>query len=128
MVIKEINKVHNWFYPWTEDLKASLREARNNRSLGELLVYEDSSIRVWSTHLEPQQSLLFHKHALPYVYIAQSNGSSRSFYGDGKVLETKYKQGDVKCFPDLTEENSFVHNLENTGKTLLIFTTIEFKQ
>lgn len=128
MKTKEINVINDWAQPWTNELRDALKKGKNNTDVGEHLVFENDDIKIWTIHLPAKQALPFHKHDKPYLYIAQSEGKSRSFYNDGKVTETTYGKGDTKHFPDLNEGNYFIHNLENMGSTTLLFTTIEFKK
>lgn len=128
MITKEINTVNYWSELWTNGLRRSLKKGKNNTNVGEYLVFENDDIKVWTIHLPAKQSLSFHKHDKPYIYIAQSEGKSRSFYDDGRITEITYSKGDTKHFPDLNEKNYFIHNLENIGSTTLVFTTIEFKK
>ena len=127
MKTTEINAINDWSQLWTNGLRDALKKGNNNTDVGEHLVFENDDIKVWTIRLQAKQTLPFHKHDKPYIYIAQSEGKSRSFYNDGKVMETIYVKGDTKHFWDLNEENYFIHNLENVGSTTLLFTTIEFK-
>jgi len=127
MKVKEINKKGNWNFPWTEELKKSANEYSDNTIVGEHLVLETDDFKVWSIHLPVGHSLPFHKHNKPYLYTIKNKGKSRSFYDDGRVIEAEYIKDDIKYFNDLNEENYFIHNLENIGKTVLVFTIVEFK-
>ena len=128
MKTKEINAINDWSQPWTDGLRNALKKGENSTDVGEHLVFENDDIKVWAIRLPAKQALPFHKHNKPYFYIAQSEGKSRSFYNDGRITETIYVKGNTKYFPDLSDENYFIHNLENTGNTNLLFTTIEFKK
>ncbi len=128
MKIKTINKKGNWNFPWTEELKDAIENSTNNTIVGEQLLLETNEFKVWSIYLPVGESLPFHKHNKPYFYTIKNEGKSRSFYVDGAVIETEYNKNDIKHFNDLSEENFFIHNLENIGKTTLIFTTVELKK
>lgn len=128
MKIETINKKGIWGSPWTPKLKETLQENTNNTTVGEHLLLETNKFKVWSIHLPVGQSLPFHKHNKPYLYTIKNEGKSRSFYADGKVTETTYQKDDINYVNDLSEDNYFIHNLENIGDTPLIFTTVEFKK
>lgn len=128
MKIIDINKVGNWSSVWTEELKASLKNQQNNIQVGEKLILENENFKVWSIFLPKGAALPFHKHNKPYFYTAINAGKSRSYYNDGSVKEMEYQANDIKYFNDLSEDNFFIHNLENIGKTTLVFTTVEFKK
>ncbi len=95
--------------------------------MGEHLVFENDSIKVWAILLPAGKSLPFHKHNKKYVWTALSEGKSVSYYNDGSVYETIYTINDTKNFDDLSDTNYFIHNLINTGTTTLVFSTMEFK-
>ncbi|TMM30017.1 cupin domain-containing protein [Polaribacter aestuariivivens] len=124
----EINKKGNWDSFWTEDLKEALKKAEKNEIVGEHLVLENDIFKVWNIQLLAGKSLPFHKHSKPYFYTAITSGKSRSFYSDGKIVDTEYKKNDIRYFNNLSESNYFIHNLENIGTTTLLFTTVEFKK
>lgn len=124
----QINNQNNWDFPWNDELKKCLHKNGNQTSVGEHLLLETAEFKVWSILLPQGKSLPFHKHNKPYFYTAVNAGKSRSFYADGKVLETTYEKGDIKYFNELSKENYFIHNLENIGQTTLKFTTVEFKK
>ena len=127
MKIKTINKKDDWSFPWTEKLKNAVENNVENTIVGEQLLLETNEFKVWNIHLPKGQSLPFHKHNKPYFYTIKNKGKSRSFYTSGTVTETEYNKNDIIHFNDLSEENFFIHNLENIGKTTLVFTTVEFK-
>ena len=120
-----INPKGNWSSPWTDKKILAIKKAKN--MVGEKLLLETNTFKVWSIHLPVGKSLPFHKHNKPYFYTAKNEGKSRSFYADGSIIETIYQKDDIKYFNDLNEKNFFIHNLENIGNTPLIFTTVEFK-
>ena len=128
MKISDINKAGNWSSIWTEELKVSLRNQQENSQVGEKLILETEDFNVWSIKLPKGASLPFHRHSKPYFYTAINPGKSRSYYNDGSIKEIEYEANDIKYFNDLSEDNFFIHNLENIGETTLVFTTVEFKK
>ena len=124
----EINRSGNWDHPlWTEDLKKLLQQNLQNVNVGEHVVYENDVFKIWPIHLPAGGSLPFHRHCRPYFYVALSAGRSRSFYGDGRITESTYESGSTAYYKELDEENFFIHNLQNIGDNMLIFSTVEFK-
>lgn len=118
-----INSTGNWSF-WSEKYINDLKNFAEN--IGEKIVLETHSYRVWTIHLEAGKKLPFHKHHRPYFWVVLTNGKSRSYYNDGSVVESEYTPGQTRNFPDLNDNNFFIHNLENIGDTRLIFTTVEF--
>ena len=129
MKITQINKTGNWNSPlWTKTQKEALQNATENTPIGEHLLLETDTFKVWSIHLPKGKSLPFHKHNKPYFFTIKNKGKSRSFYADGTITETAYQKDDIKYFNKLNTYDYFIHNLENIGDTTLIFTTVEFKR
>ncbi len=120
-----ISNPNDWS-KWTPELKEALVSAENNTDVGDKIVFENSEFRVWQILLPAGKNLPFHKHENRYFWTVLSKGKSKSYYNDGSIIESEYQIGDTKYFSDLTKENYFLHNLENTGDTTLIFTTVEF--
>lgn len=123
---KQIKSQANDWSQWTPELKEALKVSTNNTQVGEKLMYENSEFCVWSIHLPAGQSLPFHKHANRYFWTAMNVGKSRSYYNNGSMVDTEYEIGDTKYFGNLNEENFFMHNPENIGDSMLIYTTVEF--
>lgn len=111
---------------WTDEERQALAAARDNTQVGDRLVFANDAFRVWTIHLPAGRSMSFHKHAMPYFWTALTEGKSRSYYGDGSIVDSEYAPGDTNYFADLSGDNYFIHNLENIGETMLIFTTVEF--
>jgi quercetin dioxygenase-like cupin family protein len=111
---------------WTPDLHAELARQSMNGRVGQDLLSETDAVRVWRIELRPGERVGFHRHVLNYFWVAINAGRSRSHDGSGATRETSYLAGDVRHFTFGAGE-SMVHDLENTGDTTLIFTTVEFK-
>lgn len=104
-----------------KDYAASLGNGR----VGSRLLSETDRVRVWSLSLKPGQRIGFHTHVLDYFWTAVTGGRARSHYADGRVVDAAYAAGDVQHHR--FEAGQFmIHDLENTGDTELVFTTVEF--
>jgi len=109
------------------------RQAELDRALspgygmvGQRLLSETDTVRVWRIDLHPGERVPFHTHVLNYFWTALSAGRSRSAFADGKSVETSYEIGTTKHFTYGLGER-MVHDLENIGDTVLSFTTVELK-
>lgn len=109
------------------------RQAELDRALspgygmvGQRLLSETDTVRVWRIDLHPGERVPFHTHVLNYFWTALSTGRSRSAFADGKSVETSYEIGTTKHFT-YSEGERMVHDLENIGDTILSFTTVELK-
>ncbi|HEV7249569.1 MAG TPA: hypothetical protein VGN93_21570 [Shinella sp.] len=100
--------------------------ARANDRIGTVLVLDQPGMRIWHLRLQPGESLAAHRHDRPYVWTVLTDGTGRSRYGDGRVVDVSYVAGDTRHFADLTPQTAFVHDLTNTGTTELVFVTVEF--
>lgn len=109
----------------TTALVGAVIQGRDNGRVGQHLVSESDRVRVWLIALQPGQSLAPHCHVLDYFWTVTTPGRARSVYQDGRVEEKDYAMGDTAHLR-LGAGEFFVHDLENTGKTVLAFTTVEF--
>lgn len=94
--------------------------------VGQRLLSETDTVRVWRIDLHPGERVPFHTHVLNYFWTALSAGRSRSAFADGKSVETSYEIGTTKHFT-YSEGERMVHDLENIGDAILSFTTVELK-
>ncbi len=110
---------------WTDALRADLAGAASNGRVGSHVVSESDRVRVWLLALQPGERLPFHTHVQDYFWTATSAGRALSRYSDGRVAERDYAVGDTMHF-HFEAGQSMTHDLENTGDTVLCFTTVEF--
>jgi quercetin dioxygenase-like cupin family protein len=110
---------------WIEALRDELEQNANNGRVGSRLVSETAELRVWQIKLEPGERLPFHRHVLSYFWTVLTDGTALSHYGDGRITEMRYHAGDTKHFTFGLGE-SMIHDLQNTGNSSLLFTTVEF--
>ena len=103
-----------------------IEAGRENDRIGTKLVCETDSMRIWHMTLLPAQTIPPHRHDRPYFWTILTDGQGVSRYDDGRDVAVTYKAGDTRHFPDLSADNSFVHDLTNTGNTDLTFVTVEF--
>lgn len=57
--------------------------------------------------------------------VAPTDGTARPRYYDGRVTATEYRAGETKHMT-YAPGQYLVHDLENIGDSVLIFTTVEF--
>jgi len=107
-------------------LRTEFLARRGKGQVGSRLVSETDKMRIWHLALAPGERIGFHTHVLDYFWTAVTPGRARSHYGDGKVVDVEYGVGDTKHHVYGPGEY-MIHDLENTGDTTLMFTTVEFK-
>lgn len=112
--------------PWPEALRLELAAGHLNGRVGQELVSETERVRVWRIELAPGERIAFHRHQLDYFWTAVTAGRSTSRMSNGKVQQTEYYPGKTRHFR-LGPGEYFVHDLENTGDTTLVFITVEHK-
>jgi len=111
---------------WPAKMQREIERNWNNRQVGSHVVSETETLRIWHLCLQPGERAPFHRHEESYFWTVLGPGESRSHYHDGTIEETRYAAGDTRHF-DLGAADYFVHDLENTGDTPLVFVTVEFK-
>jgi hypothetical protein len=110
---------------WPKWAQEDLTANRFNPCVGNVLVSEGPRARVWHIWLKPGERLPFHRHVLDYFWTATSDGRSRSYYEDGRVVEAEYKTGDTAHL-HFGKGEHLLHDLTNIGDTDLGFVTVEF--
>ena len=125
MIIKEINPAGS-FKNWSKIKLNILYNTSIDNTVGEILLFENEEIKVWSITLNPKERLPFHEHTMNYNWTCLTSGRSISYYKTGKIIETIYQKGDI-LFYDHSENGSFIHDIENNGTSILKFITVEYK-
>jgi beta-alanine degradation protein BauB len=121
-------RTENWPSPpptMEPELQEEFAAHAGDGRVGNELLSETGRVRVWAIGLKPGQRLGFHTHVLDYFWTAVTGGHGRSHFGDGRVSDAVYKQGDIKQLT-FKDGEFMVHDLENIGDTELLFTTVEF--
>jgi beta-alanine degradation protein BauB len=112
---------------WPAPVCADFAANAHNPCVGTRLLSEDARVRVWEIRLQPGERIGFHRHVLDYFWTAVTPGRALSHQQDGRGVEAVYAAGDIKHHVYGPDEYK-VHDLQNTGSTELIFTTVEFLQ
>lgn len=112
---------------WSEALVEELDVAARNGRVGSSLVSETDTYRIWLIEMQPGERLPFHTHVMDYFWTATTPGRARSRYADGRVQEMDYTVGMTRHMT-FAKGESMTHDLENTGDSVLCFTTVEDKR
>ncbi|MEO1490539.1 MAG: hypothetical protein AAFV19_00110 [Pseudomonadota bacterium] len=110
----------------TLDLSQEFIDRRDNGHVGDRLVSETETMRIWHIHARPGDRLKVHTHVLDYFWTIHTAGRARNHQPDGTFFDVDYAPGDTKHMSFAAGER-MSHSLENIGDTDLIFTTVEFK-
>ncbi|MFD8379283.1 hypothetical protein ACFV2X_12230 [Streptomyces sp. NPDC059679] len=114
------------FDRWSPALKTDFDNNAHNGRVGQSLLKETDSLRIWETHLQPGERISVHRHVLPYHWIALTDGQARQHNSDGSTREISYVRGQTRYF-DVAAERYHLHDLKNIGDEVLSFLTIETK-
>jgi hypothetical protein len=112
---------------WPADIRVDFDAGQFNPCVGTRLLSADDRVRVWEIRLRPGERIGFHRHVLDYFWTAVTPGTARSRQGDGTMVEAAYTAGQTKHHVYGPGEYK-IHDLENTGRADLVFTTVEFLQ
>jgi len=115
------------FASWPQWRRDELAANTTNGRVGTILVDESPRGRVWHLTLQPGERLPFHRHVLDYFWTVTSpgGGHGRSHYGDGRIVEVVYVEGETRHL-FFKEGESMIHDLENVGTIPLSFVTVEY--
>jgi hypothetical protein len=110
---------------WPAELQDEFERDQFSGVVGSVLVSETDRVRVWHLHLPVGKRCRFHRHVLDYFWTAHNAGKARGYYNDGRIVEVTHYRGETRHFT-FGKGEYFVHAVENTGDTDLLFTTVEF--
>ncbi len=113
--------------PPPKENQKTISDQTASDQIGTHLVLETDTMRIWHIYLGPGETLAAHRHDRPYFWTVVTDGLGRAHFGDSHSADVTYRAGDTKYFADLSDDNSFTHDLTNLGSSDLIFVTVEFK-
>lgn len=90
--------------------------------IGDEIIFENETIRVWRLSLPPGGIQPWHKHDMHYLIVPLTKGENVMRFSDGRVRETKETPGEV-----MWREPGIPHELENASKGVYSNILIEFK-
>ncbi|GAA3370167.1 hypothetical protein GCM10017744_092840 [Streptomyces antimycoticus] len=114
------------FARWSPELRKEFDTNAHNGRVGQSLVKETDSLRIWETSLQPGERIPVHRHVVDYFWIALTSGRARQHSSDGTTHEISYVRGQSRhfCCP---AGRYHLHDLKNIGDEVLSFLTIETK-
>lgn len=74
--------------------------------------------------MQPGERLPFHCHTGTYFWVCVDPSTGRQRYPDGGIDTFEFRNGDVD-FLQIAAGEKLVHDLENSGDTLLRFIAVE---
>jgi hypothetical protein len=112
------------FEGWGRELLDEFEAYAYDGAVGSRLLAETPRTRVWEIRLQPGQRWHAHRHVLDYFWTAINAGTSRQHTFDGTTREVSYQAGETRYF-HFGPGEYLLHDIENVGRTELIFTTVE---
>lgn len=106
------------------DFQDELAKAPSNLAVGNDVWFENESVRVWGSTIEPGQRVPFHNHTIDYFWICVRASSAFQRFADGTARYIEPAVGQVSFQRHSPSEN-LVHDLENIGDSPLEIVTIE---
>jgi quercetin dioxygenase-like cupin family protein len=125
MTDKPTNRCNQRSWPLEIRREFEAEAANPNGCVGQQLISETDTVRVWRIHLKPGQRVGFHRHVLNYFWSAATSGKGRQYFNDGWMREYNYTAGETRHEKYGPGEYK-VHDLQNIGDTDLTFVTVEF--
>ncbi len=92
-------------------------------AIGDRIVFENETIRVWGLTLAPGGVQPWHQHHLPYLVVPLTPGDNIMRFADGRTRATKETPGEA-----MWREPGIPHELTNAGSGVYSNLLIEFKQ
>jgi hypothetical protein len=109
---------------WSDELRQEFETYAHDPHVGSRLLSENDRVRVWDIRLEPGERWHAHRHVLDYFWTAVNAGRSRQHTADGTTREVSYGAGETRHFT-FAEGEYLLHDIENVGDDVLVFTTVE---
>ncbi len=124
MECTELNPAKN-FKNWEPNYINELRSLQFKEHLGNKLLFEDDSIKLWNLKLDHGERMPFLKHDKNFSWIAENDAILKSRFGNGRIALIKIKQGDTEYFEH--SHKDYINDLENLSKNPVVFKILEYK-
>lgn len=111
---------------WDLEKIRELNDSSNLKdSVGQKLLFENETSRLWDLTLWPTQRIPFRKHLYPSSLVCMTSGLAISRYGNGKIELIQFDKGDTEYIQP--NEGNFIYDLENIGEQILNLYILEFR-
>ncbi|WP_420399859.1 hypothetical protein [Flagellimonas sp.] len=121
----ELNPVGN-FDPWDQKMLDELLHNDVKESLGDRLVFENETVKLWDIRLEPGERLPFRKHNANYNWVCVTGGLALTRHGNGKISMVKLEPGDTEYWE--FRGKNYTNDLENIGDRTIAINVLEYKE
>ncbi len=121
----ELNPPYD-FTKWESEYIKELHSLEFKENLGNLLLFEDDTIKLWNLKLDKGERMPFVKHNKDYSWISENDAILKSRWGNGRISLIRINQGDTEFFENDTK--NYINDLENLGNHPIVFKILEYKQ
>lgn len=124
MLHQELNPAGN-FGPWESSKLKELKKHQFSDDLGQTLLFENDSIRVWEIFLQPGERMGFRKITHHFSITSMCDALAVSRFSDGSIYLLKFNHKDTLYVN--YEVSEVVQDLENISEGPLYLHLMEFK-
>ncbi len=121
----ELNPAGN-FDPWEQEKIDELLHQEISQSLGDRLVFENESVKLWDLRLDPGERIPFRNHNTNYSWVCTTGGLALTRHGDGKINMIKLEPGDTEYCENMGK--NYTNDLENIGENTIAINILEYKE
>lgn len=112
------------FAPWEASKLLELKQDKVSEDLGQTLLFENDTIKVWEIFLQPGERLGFRKTHRDYSFVSMADGLAVTRSADARISLMRIDKGDTAFVP--CHGTGAVRDLENIGEGPLFFHVMEF--
>lgn len=120
----ELNPKYN-FTTWEADYIRELHNLEFSEELGNMLLFEDDSVRLWNLKLEVGERMPFLRHNKNYSWLSETDALLKSRFGNGRISLIRISKGDTEYFENA--DKGYINDLENLSETPALFKVLEYK-
>ncbi|UII75681.1 hypothetical protein LV716_15675 [Flagellimonas sp. HMM57] len=121
----ELNPVGN-FDTWEFEKIEELLHQEISESLGEVLVFENESVKLWDLSLDPGKRVPFRNHNTNYSWVCATGGLALTHFGNGKISMLQLEPGETEYWE--FRGKNYTNDLQNIGESPLTFNILEYKE
>ncbi|MCE0767443.1 hypothetical protein LWC35_31775 [Pseudonocardia kujensis] len=107
-----------------DEFQDELKAAKDNLAVGNVVWFENESVRVWGSTIEPGTRVPFHNHTIDYFWVCVRASSAFQRFEDGTGRYIEPTVGQVS-FQRYGPGENLIHDLENVGDSPLEIVTVE---
>ena len=120
----ELNATND-FTNWEPAFIKELNSLEFKDTLGNMLLFEDDSIKLWNLKLNKGERMPFFRNNKDYSWISETDALLRSRFGNGRISLIRIGKGETKYIEN--SGKNYINDLENIGETPVIFKVLEYK-